>query len=86
MEETRKLTNKVELHLDWENWTEFLKEHCEFRTEFNGFKLYNAVNCWYAVDSNGIVYPSYGYHVLSSFTKLSGIDIFEFRNILGWDI
>jgi len=81
-EVTRHLLNKVELHPDYDNWQQFLDTQTELITEYEGFKLYGSVNCFYCVSPNGLINTAYGYNVWNMFSHFSGIGIAEIRQIM----
>ena len=75
------LTNNTGLHPDNKNWKEYLENWSTFNFEYHGYKVYNSVNCWYLVDSEGNVnYDIFGYHVWHVLGELTNTDIGEVRN------
>lgn len=69
------------LHPSNKTWDNYLKNHCTFNFEYFGYKVYNATNCWYLVDSqNNVIDNIYGYNVWRVLQGLTGQPIGDIRD------
>ena len=67
------LLNKVGLHSNYNNWSEFLSKRTVLKETTTNYAWYIEGNCHYIVDSNGLIELHLGYHGQLAWNKLTKV-------------